>query len=112
MSDFLPDKDIGCHRTGFEKSCRDLVAAGRCRRWVLIQGAHPQTDEPVNRYDCIDNWIPLLLMDVGRNVSQGVAGTDKVANEVRKFHSGMRELNGVEPLPSQELSRLINDVSR
>lgn len=94
----LPDKEVGCHRTGFAQGCRDLVVSGRCRRWMQIQGANPNTGEPLNRYDCVDNWTPLLLIENSQMQRQTGASCDKVANEVRRFHDSMREMNGAPSL--------------
>ncbi|RAI34513.1 hypothetical protein [Rhodoplanes serenus] len=94
----LPNKDVGCHHTGFARKCRDLVSSGECTRWMLIQGTSPNNGQPVNRHDCVDNWTPLLLIEAALQARQSGASADKVANEVRRFHNSMREMNGAPPL--------------
>jgi hypothetical protein len=78
----LPDKDIGCHRTGFTRKCRELVAAGECNRFIQVQGMHPQTEERFSRWDCVDNWAPLLLIDNTRHQAQTCASIDRFNNEM------------------------------
>jgi hypothetical protein len=77
----LPDPKVGCHHTGFTKKCHALVTKGLCRRWVQIQGNHPQTGERVSYFDCIDNWSPLLLLEVAQQCRQGGAATESFRNE-------------------------------
>jgi hypothetical protein len=84
----LPDKDIGCHHTGFEKGCRELVASGRCARWMQVQGKHPQTNEDLNRWDCIDNFGPLLQIDAIKHTAQATASIDR-------FNNDMVRMNGI-----------------
>lgn len=52
----FPDKKKMCHRTGFCKSCRDLLDEKICQgRWVNITGANMNTGEPMNAYGCVDD---------------------------------------------------------
>ena len=82
MSELLPKPDMGCHRTGFDKNCRDLVASGRCKRWMQVVGADPNTGEPVNRFDCVDNWIPILLIENSQQQRQTAAAVESFRNEM------------------------------
>ncbi len=80
--DALPDEKTLCHHTGFEKSCRDMVINGRCRKWVQIQGVNPNTGEPVNKWDCADAWLPLLLIENAQQTRQSGAAIESFRNEV------------------------------
>lgn len=80
----LPDKNLGCHHTGFTRKCRELVAIGECGRWMQIQGHNPNTGEPVSRYDCIDNWTPLLLIENSQQQRQTGAAVESFRNEMVK----------------------------
>lgn len=82
----LPDKEIGCHRTGFSRKCRDLVASGECARFIQIQGNNPNTGEPTNKWDCIDNWTPLLLIENSQMQRQTGAAVESFRNEVVEFN--------------------------
>lgn len=89
----LPDKDVMCHRTGFEKSCFALVTEGKCKRWQNIQGEHPQTGVQMNHWDCADNLIPLLLINLGRQQNETTASVDKACNEGAKRSDELLALN-------------------
>jgi hypothetical protein len=82
--DNLPPPDMGCHLTGFQTSCRSLVTRKKncCRRWMQIQGHNPNTGEPVNRFDCIDNWTPILLIENSQMQRQTGAAVESFRNEV------------------------------
>lgn len=81
----LPDKEDYCHRTNFEKKCRALVSSGRCRkRWIQIQGVNPNTGETINRYDCIDNWWPTLMMEFSQQQRATAAAIESMRNETVK----------------------------
>lgn len=78
----LPDKEVRCHLTGFKKSCRKLVETGQCKRWMAIRGMNPNTGEPMDEHRCIDDWIPLLLIENSQMQRQTGASVDKVATEI------------------------------
>jgi hypothetical protein len=78
----LPDEKLRCHHTGFKQSCRELVASGKCGRWMQIHGHNPSTGVPVNRYDCVDNWTPLLLIENSQMQRQTGAAVESFRNEV------------------------------
>lgn len=82
--DFLPDEKIMCHETGFEKSCRDMVVNKRCRKWIQIQGANPNTGEQVNKWDCTDAWLPLLLIENSQMQRQTGAAVESFRNETAR----------------------------
>lgn len=88
----LPDKEVGCHHTGFEKNCRALVAEGRCNRWVQVQGRNPQTGEMINRWDCVDNWTPLLLIENAQQSRQTGAAVESFRNEMVESNEASRAL--------------------
>lgn len=77
-----------CHETGFEKSCRDMVINARCRKWVQIMGNNPNTGEPINRWDCVDALLPLLLIENSQMQRQTGAAVESFRNEsVRGQHN-------------------------
>ena len=81
----LPDKEIGCHRTGFARKCRDLLVSGECNRYKQLQTIHPQTGETLgDYYDCVDNLQHILLLEIAQQARQAGASADKVATEVRR----------------------------
>lgn len=82
----LPDKDRGCHRTGFKINCRKLVTDGKCCRWMQITGSNPNTGEAVSRHDCIDDWIPYLLMENSKLQRETGAAVESFRNEMVKLN--------------------------
>lgn len=82
----LPDKDRMCHRTGFKTKCRSLVTEGKCARWMQIDGINPNTEQPISRHNCIDDWVPFLLMENSAMQRQ----TNK---SVQSFRNEMVQLN-------------------
>ena len=91
----LPDKEIGCHRTAFTRKCREMVASGACGRWMQIAGNNPNTGEPVNRYDCVDNWTPLLLIENSQMQRQTGAAVESFRNEMVKLNQARVACDGI-----------------
>lgn len=100
--DFLPPKEMGCHLTGFKEDCRTLVASGRCKRWTQIMGHNPNTGEPVNRYDCADNWLPMLMIENSQMQRQTGAA-------VEHFRNIMVLLNGADPAKLESMLQQLPD---
>ncbi len=80
--DMLPDEKVMCHETGFEKSCRDMVINCRCRTWVQIQGANPNTGEAMKRWGCVDALMPLLMIENSQQQRQTGAAVESFRNEM------------------------------
>jgi len=85
----LPDKDTGCHRTGFAKTCRECVVEHKCQLWVQLMGNNPNTGEPINRWACADSWLPMLMIENSQQQRQTGAAVESFRNE-------MVRLNGVQ----------------
>src|SRR3990167_9858227 len=85
----LPDKEIGCHLTGFKEKCHKLVSSGRCKRWIQVQGTNPNTGESINRYDCVDNWVPLLLIENSQMQRQTGAAVESFRNEMVRANESL-----------------------
>ena len=81
--DAIPPKDLGCHRTGFEKNCHDLVVNQRCRRWFLIEGKHPVDGTDMKSWDCLDNHTVMLQLDMLRKLQNGFDGVQKATESQR-----------------------------
>lgn len=78
----LPPKDVGCHRTGFVKSCRECVVEHNCPLWMQVQGVHPQTGEQLNQFGCADAFIPILLIENSQMQRQTGAAVESFRNEM------------------------------
>ncbi len=92
--DMLPDEKVMCHETGFEKSCRDMVVNCRCRKWVSVRGTNPNTGELLDRWNCSDAWLPLLLIENAQQSRQIGAAVESFRNEtVRMNEQAMAAAN-------------------
>lgn len=76
----IPPKERKCHHTGFTKSCRALVTSGACPRWMQILGTNPNTGEEAQRWDCVDNWMPLLMIENSQMQRQTGAAVESFRN--------------------------------
>jgi hypothetical protein len=79
----LPDKKIKCPYTGFTKTCFDGVTKHSCPKWIHVRGTDPQGGE-VNRYDCSDAWLPMLLIENSQQQRQTGAAVESFRNEMVK----------------------------
>ncbi len=55
-----------------------------CPMWVKIEGAHPQTGERVDEWNCSFAFAPMLLVENSLRQRQTAASVDKVANEMKQ----------------------------
>ena len=79
----MPPKERMCHLTGFTKSCRELVTSDACGRWANILGQDPQrTNVTIDKWACIDDHVPFLLLEIGKLTLQAGAATESFRNEV------------------------------
>ncbi len=67
-----------CPHTGFEKQCIDLRA--RCPKWVHLTGTHPQTGQPIDVFDCADQWQSVLTIEAAKETRQAAAATESLRN--------------------------------
>lgn len=84
----LPSKDIGCHRTGFQKTCFECVTLHCCQLWQQIIGADPNTGEQINRWGCSDVFANMLRIENAKEIRQAAASIDR-------FNNDMAIMNGV-----------------
>jgi hypothetical protein len=80
----LPDKDIKCHLTGFEKSCRQLVCDGACKRWKLLEGR--EGDKTLAVWDCIDNHAHTLQKITVFSIQSNSAAVESMRNKADEAH--------------------------
>ncbi|WP_368508098.1 hypothetical protein [Bradyrhizobium lupini] len=82
MNSPLPPKDVGCHRTGFAKGCRECVVEHNCQLWMHISGANPNTGEALQTYGCADTFMPLLMIENSQQQRQTGAAVESLRNEM------------------------------
>lgn len=74
------DGPYDCPATGFKERCRKEA----CPEWVHIYGKDPQTDAPVDMFDCARRWMPILLIQLARETNFTTAAVNSMRNESRK----------------------------
>lgn len=89
-----------CPYTAFKKPCADLN--DDCPKWVRILGHNPQSDEPVDKWDCADRWTPLLIIECARETRHAAAAIESFRNEVARAQSVVDQQT---PLLSHDLGR-------
>lgn len=78
----LPDPKVRCPATGFAKSCREIIAECDCPKFVNVRGADPQTGAVIDRFGCVDGFLPLLLIENSQMSRQVGAAIESFRNEV------------------------------
>lgn len=60
----------------------------KCKWYVHILGAHPQKpDTPIDHWGCAVEWIPIMLVENGKNIRE-------VSADVQSFRNRMAETAG------------------
>lgn len=95
----LPDKDIMCHRTGFEKSCFECVTQHGCQLWIAIAGTNPNTGEPINKSVCADAIMPFLTIETAQQSRQAGAAVESFRNEFVRANGMMLALEDLKARP-------------
>lgn len=80
----LPNDNVRCPATGFAKSCRSIVSKFECPKFVSIKGVNPQTGETLDRFGCVDSFLPLLLIENAQMSRQVGGALESFRNEVVK----------------------------
>lgn len=78
----LPDEKAMCHRTGFAVACFELVTQRKCRRWEHLQGSHPQTGQPMDKWGCVDDLRLFLDLQAGQHLNALREEIGKLRGEV------------------------------
>jgi hypothetical protein len=63
-----------------------------CPQWVQLRGANPNTGEPIDRWDCAQALLPLLLLETAQQVRQGGAATESFRNEMVRIAEARRKV--------------------
>lgn len=78
----LPDKTVGCHRTGFQVKCYTGVTKHKCQLWCHVSGTDAMGRD-IDVYGCSDVLGIKFLHEVAKEARHTTASVDKVANEVK-----------------------------
>lgn len=88
----LPDKNLRCPASAFAKSCREIVIEYECPKYVQIRGMDPNTGEPVDRFGCVDSFLPMLLIENSQQQRQTGAAVESFRNEMVKANENSTRL--------------------
>jgi len=92
----LPDSKVKCPATGFARTCREIIAECECPKFVRIDFVNPQNGEKVDKYGCVDSFLPLLLLENAQMTRQAGAAINGFRNEVLKANeTAVQERNEV-----------------
>ena len=78
----LPDPKLKCPATSFVKSCHSIVTKHACPKYVSIRGNDPQTGQLIDKFGCVDSFLPVLLLEIAQQTRQAGAATESFRNEV------------------------------
>lgn len=78
----LPEKNILCPATTFTRTCRELC--GDCPKFIHIAGHDPNSGQPVDKFGCVDSFIPMLLIENSQQQRQTGAAVESFRNEMVK----------------------------
>lgn len=78
----LPDPKVMCPATCFKKSCRSIVAEHDCPKFVHIAGVDPNNGQEINKYGCVDSFLPMLLIENSQQQRQTAAAVESFRNEM------------------------------
>lgn len=98
----LPDEKVMCHHTGFDKSCFDMVTRCKCPKWVKLQGVNPNTGQEIEKYNCADHWLPLLMVENSLQQRQTGAAVESFRNEMVEANT---RAGLIDKLPSALIGR-------
>lgn len=93
----LPDKNVKCPATGFTKSCREIVADCDCPKFVKISGVNPNDGQPVDKFGCVDSFLPMLLIENSQQQRQTGAAVESFRNEMVTANQNTLALMGQQP---------------
>ncbi len=101
----LPDPKIRCPATGFTKSCRSIVSKFDCPKFVKISGVNPNDGQPVDKFGCVDSFLPMLLIENSQQQRQTGAAVESFRNEMVKANNNtLAVMHG-----AQQQFRRLND---
>lgn len=57
----------------------------KCPKWTLIRGMDPQDNtKQLDRWECSDALVPMLLIELGRQIRSNAAAIETLTSEVSK----------------------------
>lgn len=56
-----------------------------CPLWVQMRGKNPNTGDDVDRWNCAKAFMPLLQVEIAKEVRQGAAATESFRNVISRI---------------------------
>lgn len=78
----LPDSKVKCPATGFSRTCASIVSKCTCPKFVQIRGKDPQSGSDVDKFGCVDSFLPMLLIENAQVSRQTGAAVESLRNAV------------------------------
>lgn len=102
----LPDPKVRCPATGFTKSCRSIVSKFDCPKFVKICGVNPNDGQPVDKFGCVDSFLPMLLIENSQQQRQTGAAIESFRNEmVQSNNANLALMSGAQQAFTQIANR-------
>ncbi len=84
----------------------------KCKMMTQLRGKHPQTDEPIDEWDCAIKWLPVLLIESTQAAKESGAAVESLRNEIVSAATSRRMERAIEnqkalehaPEPTEERS--------
>lgn len=91
-----------------EKLCpllRGPCVENRCHWYTQLLGNHPQKDAPVPEWGCAISWMPILQIEIAKEVRQHAAAVESSRNQaqqdtVRMAHGVLQVAEALRPPPA------------
>jgi hypothetical protein len=88
----LPDPKIRCPATGFDRTCREIIAECDCPKFVKIAGTDPNTGVHIDKMGCVDSFLPMLLIENAKESRQTGAAVESFRNNVSKVAGALLQV--------------------
>ena len=82
----------------------------KCMWWVHLLGRNPQTEEPIDEWDCAVYWQPILLVENAQKMREAGAEINKFRNELVKLSLSARAERAA--LTETPETKVIDDIPR
>lgn len=69
-----------------------------CHWFIQLQGANPNTGQPVDEWGCAVAWLPILLIEGAKETRQGAAAIESFRNEMVKANETALLFNGIKQI--------------
>ena len=63
-----------------------------CQKYMMVQGKDPNNGQDVNRWDCSDNFVPMLLIENSQQQRSTGAAVESFRNEMVKANDAVIKL--------------------